>query len=676
MFALLISLQGWGQSGGSGEPVQPCSEPSQAIPISYSLNALPCQSSDPKTSEFTISVGLGPGAQFFVADPSGQSTITGPTIVNGVYTYTVRFTSTGWRQLVITSDKCYLTTYLDVPVLCDCPQYSYKVLGSLHETNQNVGNTEIAASDNFFVVGNFTFTDNSNMAFSGKTFTVLGKNYYANNWAGGTILGPYITVGNQLLNATSVFCGSNNANPVVFKGDACFGMWGGLNVIDSIGVTPALIMEHTYVQDAYRALGVLTGRTNKVQIENCQFTGNLYGIVARNEGLSKFTSNLVASAEMLKPFDYTIPGHNFNNESITNYRNKFYTRYGLWVHGTRSSTARMMGADWSNNAFNNCIVGQRFDTDFKTITNYFDSELNNFNLNQFSGILTQSGPESWGDLSVRESTFDIANPDNLSALTLQLHQERNLWGTSDAYGVFTANSGGPVDIAENMFTGASSNEVGVYCSHFAKNVEANSFFNLKTGVRTKYIQSKAEQNIFENCSIGFHFEGTSASGLNPRCNRFTFSSGQTAFKFEQGNVLSPSWMCSDPFPCGNKFVNDGFIIDNHASNPSIDYFSFVNEVLDLTIQSKRNARIVPTSHTGRDGDECPLPLLIFTPRIFQGQVNIKGQVGLMENKAETQIIDLTGKVIIENVDLQRDLEKLNKGTYILFYAGKRTLLRK
>ncbi|NBV14935.1 MAG: hypothetical protein EBS07_12890, partial [Sphingobacteriia bacterium] len=279
MFSLLVSLRAIAQPG---EPVTPCQETFQ-IPISYSLRTLPCHSSDPLSKEFIISLGPGSGSQYVVSDPSNQSTITGPTINNGVYTYKISFDATGWRRLVITTNKeCFETTILDVPVLCECPSLPYKVLGNLTQNETKVTGSDLSGVANFYIINNIILNDFIDIHIEGQSFTVLGKNEYNRSTPGGNIFGPWIFIGKYLPIYSAVYCGSNNGDLTTFKGDPCFGMWGGINVPFPAINAQTLRMENTLIRDAYRAVGLTMGISGVAEIENCSFFSNLYGIVSKH----------------------------------------------------------------------------------------------------------------------------------------------------------------------------------------------------------------------------------------------------------------------------------------------------------------------------------------------------------------------------------------------------------
>ncbi len=605
MFTLLISLQGWGQPGGG--PEQPCDDNTD-IPLSFVGSELPCSNNDPFIGTFYFSIAQGvSGAVFYVTDPSSQANITTSVDGNGTTHVNVTFNSSGWKKLIVTSNKnCYSTANLEIPVLCSCPNEPYDILGSFIEGKTVVvNNAKLAAFNRFYVINNLTITDQAGVSFDNKTFTVLGKNQYNVSNPGGVVNGPYIKLGDLVANNTLVNCGGGALT--TFQGDPCFGMWGGLVIKDSIGISPSVNIENCNIKDAYRAVGILPGTLNKVKIWNSTFFGNLYGVISSRNGLIAFHDNTIESAEMLKPFDYVAGGHNESFDVVNNRKNKFYTHTGLWHSGKRSTV--MLGTEWSNNTFRTCIKGIHITNNDKAAS-YWRVQDAIFDKNHFTGITIDN--YNTDILSVSRCQFIVENPDSYQSESPLLYYDRTFYHRDESYGVYCANYNNEINIDSSSFQALSQGCVGIYATRDMGRVKANSFaYQFNPSIRAVDYYGIIEENFFKDNVVSILTDGTILPVLNVHCNNFEFlNPTYSAFKFYQ-SIPSGYSICTSVNPCGNAFLNEGIVVDNDGFNPSLKYFLFSNEKYDKTIHFFKNASDQLTLLVGRNGPTCPSALNIF-----------------------------------------------------------------
>ncbi len=383
MFALFISLQGWGQVDddpiGPPEEEYPCDyiRPLNVVNNFITPTAIPCTGNelDPDLGpvpqpidkyQIDIIDGLASGGYNIISDKLiSVSTVILPPGSNQqgsqffTHTYNIRFLEGGWHNITVSAIQpsstrgnsqyiCEESVTIQVPVLCACPSQTYTVLGNPYTKTQiNTANINSVGNGINYVIGDLEFNSNSgNLSLTNKKFIVLGKNRYFGNAPGGEVFGPTIrlTSKNMLNNMPIpnklILIQGTTATQSYFKGDPCFGMWKGIEVDDSLGSQTRIFS--TTVEDAYVGIRTIVGSSGALGFDNLRINDCIYGMIStRNAagyypnpaGSSSFYQILINSSPkgLLKPFDYEVnsPNRAFDNP-VNKVFTQFFTKIGVW----------------------------------------------------------------------------------------------------------------------------------------------------------------------------------------------------------------------------------------------------------------------------------------------------------------------------------------------------------
>ncbi len=392
MFALLISLPGWGQNGREPDPT-PCPDPSIPMQVQhffYQNNGLPCLTeviyeNEDQTYETNFHYivitrsSSTPGYNITSTSPITVEQVLNPpslpiesNILDVVYR--VKFHSGGWTNLTITpSDptSCEIPTEISVPVLCSCPTQSYNVLGIPGDlvTIDNANLSLIGSGVNY-VIGDLEFNGSTGTLFiTDKKFKVLGRNaYFETNQPGGLVYGPTITLTTKNRSTGAI---TNNglviekqAGDSYLEGDPCFGMWGGIVVDDSIDQSVSfskINIKTTKIADAYVGVKSIPGSNKVLSLSDVNIDACMFGIVSTRDGISELNNVEInyLNKSLFKPFDYSPTGYSPNrifDIATSNLKAKFYTQIGLWQASDR------VADDLSTFAvkIKDCIIGVKY----------------------------------------------------------------------------------------------------------------------------------------------------------------------------------------------------------------------------------------------------------------------------------------------------------------------------
>ncbi len=658
MFALLISLPGWGQSGR--EPGDPpsleCEEPLNVIHYTHnitSLNSLPCMGpADPetgtsaRTQTFAIAINNGNSFGYQITSTKSIEVVQLPNPpgefhVLGAYVFDLRFLEPGWHTISIKSinnNTCEEEAIFDIPVLCDCPSFSYTVTGNPNTT------TVIEASDiddlsnkNHFVIGDLeiraTQTANAQSPtfnITGSSFNVLGRVQYNPSSPGGTIFGPKISItridpqtGNSNSSKGLTLESSN------FNGLDCFGMWKGIEISDSLASQPPFILfRNISIKDGLVGVNILTGSRFALKLESSKIDACLYGIIAKRDGLGQALGLSINSLNkpLLKPFDYGLNSTG-RNESFDNGNtiNRFYTTIGFWQATDRVSTS--LNLPFTN--ISNCLVGFKYGD---------GNKLSTMNPNLIENVkianchLTNLWLNVPDNIAVRTCEFTLKNLFEGNKVTTQIlglvpsFVGPELIGNlsvpsltfSNHYGIYMQN-GLTLNLMNSDFIDKTlTNQVsyidrpiGLYCSHLGSMERVKMIFNdnhnnspLGEGdIATAEVRATAciidatgnspqtsktteiRDSWFRNVKSAFVFKNTTFSILSIGCNYF--QNVYTGFDLTASSSFSND-LGTTTVPCGNRFTwNDTYYgLPNVApndckvvvgNNTSPTYFGFANE---------------------------------------------------------------------------------------------------
>ncbi len=695
MFALLISLSSLAQreGGGGDDPGEPifCENPLQ-LTVSHSIyngtNSLPCTG--------TLEEGGGPASYtsqpfYFVLTRTPENANHGYTVTSNLnitwqivppepgansnlndVIFKIVFKSPGWHSLSFNGNPgCELPYQVDVPVLCDCPQFTYKTLGHPN-FDVTIDESALTGVNNFYVVGNISLAQATNMTVGAKTFTALSKNRYNTNAPGGEIFSPSITLGDKTT-ATSVMLSINGCT---FKGDPCFGMWKGLRLYDST-YGPMVYFQSNTVKDA--EIGLYTPNltmAKRLTMVGNTFTSNLIASKITSASVRGIKDNTFESGTMLKPYDYeeVVGNHNYDLNGEYGQINKYYTRYGIWFYNSSGSSGGY--SQVYDNRFKNLITGVLYP---ESGVSDDTLEFNLFENNRFSGT---TKPESGGFL-IRGSIFYVTNPDvNNNTPFVQLKQERVLWNRPASYGVLTFDQSDiQVYLHNSQFFATTENTVATELGWYLVEMQNNDFngrFDVAIRGRNYVAVNKIEKNNFTNCKRGIEIKQGGPSAFSPQCNIFTFQQQtDVAFYLGAGVTLANNRICEPSLPGGNRFNNRGIVVHNDASNASVTYNSYQNEIVNLTDHIFTNSILDRQGISGNNQTCAPRFPNIFVPRI--GSFNSsKPEFGEdFPTTTPIKVFDISGKLINDVKSINAlDEATLPKGIYLLISNNKKFLYKK
>ncbi len=679
MFALLISLPGWGQPGGEIECIDKVYLPYDIV---YDLDTLPCIQ-DGQSQVLKIKVGPSVlNSSFQIIDSSGQATISGATVSNtGVYTFSITFNGGGWKKLtIVPSAPCHRIKNISVPVLCNCPgETDYKVLG-FPDTVISYDSSAFLPMFKYFVIGDIKIKPSTNFSLDNREFIVLGRNEYNDSLPGGPIFGPYITLASTAGGTNPYFkLGLQNGISNKFHGDPCFGMWGGIR-FDTTYNQVNFIIENNEVSDAKIAVDNLLNNlafnhAKSVFISHNTFKGNLNGVFSRADRLTAFNNNQVFTTQMLKPYDIDSINSNHNDVYFngSGERKKFLTQYGLYLRGQRKDS--MTGTTWQGNKYTECVVGTVFDGTFDAV---WGSKLNSFSLCYLSGIILDKG-----ELLISEKdTFNILYSDYPSFQRYyQVELERPKWNLPYTYGIFIRSLDSAFgNIQGGYFNALSQKTTGVQFSNKLGAVEWCKFIGTFTpAIRLGYFNSSfsaIKKNYFYQNSeaIGVESNHIQSPDFHLFCN--TFKNVDFSIRFSPGAHPSSLRMGDNFTPLGNKFIGPGKLIFNQSPNPSITYYAFENEVYSIPPQTLTNASIFPIPGAiGEDGVHCDSILQIFTPKVSQPYEVEEAKIETL-TEMPFVVVDFLGRKVEEEFYYPQDLHKLRPGNYLLRNTKGSLIIRK
>ncbi|NBV14840.1 MAG: hypothetical protein EBS07_12365 [Sphingobacteriia bacterium] len=547
------------------------------------------------------------------------------------------------------------------------------MLGIPGEESITYAQQHLTTPNNFYVIGDVELSGASgNLNFVDKKVTVLGKNSYSqNSQPGGEVYGPKITLttkdrltGNLTPNQVNVQ--GTTATTSFFKGDACFGMWGGIVVDDSASsvLSIKINFSNTSISDAFVGIHVIPGSYDATIFDDVNIDACMYGVInsrdgIRHIGVLKINSN---NQLLLKPFDYSSTGNSHNRLfDLPNNKLKanFFTQIGFW-----QSTDRLnRPLDCFSMSINDCMVGMRWGNGINLYSNHHTFELKLRNLSISNCHIAGLHILARNTLKIANSSFLIRGLFDGDYTTYQANSMLNQFlgdpivenlnnvnqRFSYHYGIYS-QYGHPLNITECEIIDKTTPKqlnyvnrpVGVYCKNMTSLTKNKFIFNDNYGsnpleqgdvntaeVRAigvisdasnyfpSFIQSFITDNWFRNLKTAFVFRNTVLSGTNKLtvgCNYF--QNVHTGFDFSNLSSFAND-LGDQSSPCGNRFTwessyfgahnvapNDCKVVIGNSTSPT--YYGFDNEEILISLGNLfPDFNNGPGIKKGLSGASCP-----------------------------------------------------------------------